>query len=358
MEAPPDMEMASRPPLWKFVPIYISVFLYMSVGFLDISALPAYLEFVAMRDHPHASKDDIAILVATHMAACQLSLGISAVLVAGWAGRMSDKFGRRRCAALPALGQAVGMVLMAISTHMELDWRFVLASWATMGVFGGPFVFLAAAFAYIADWTRASGRGRAFASLDGLLLLFASLGPVIGNLLVSRLGFTGVWGACACAYVCAAIAFLLAAPSPQPTAKPWSEKPCAELLSTSTLALVGRMLQDRKQRALCLAFTLAMGGLNGGVACFILYAQRYLGWDTHRSYIGYYITAFSCAGAGFILLAHPLLSCLARRRVSDLAMVRGAYFGPVIYLLIISFVPHEHGTAAAFALIPLLAMGA
>ena len=121
MEAPPDMEIASRPPLWKFVPIYISVFLYMSVGFLDISALPAYLEFVAMRDHPHASKDDIAILVATHMAACQLSLGISAVLVAGWAGRMSDKFGRRRCAALPALGQAVGMVLMAISTHMELD---------------------------------------------------------------------------------------------------------------------------------------------------------------------------------------------------------------------------------------------
>ena len=31
------------PPLWKFVPIYLSVFLYISVGFLDVSALPAYL---------------------------------------------------------------------------------------------------------------------------------------------------------------------------------------------------------------------------------------------------------------------------------------------------------------------------
>ena len=165
---------ATRPAFLRFLPIYLSVLLYISVGFLDVSALPSYLSFVAERDHPGASKDEIAILIAMHMAACSLVLGISAVCVAGWAGRLSDRFGRRRCAALPALGQGMGMGLMAVATFLRLDWRYVLASWATMGIFGGPFVFLAAAFAYLADFTRASGRGRAFASLDSLLLMVAS----------------------------------------------------------------------------------------------------------------------------------------------------------------------------------------
>ena len=116
-EAPSRMEAPARARRGRFALVYAAVALYISVGFLDISALPAYLKYVARRDNPHATDDEIAADVAAQLAACSLTSGLLAVGIAGWAGRLSDTFGRRRCAAVPALGQATGMALLAVATR-------------------------------------------------------------------------------------------------------------------------------------------------------------------------------------------------------------------------------------------------
>jgi MFS family permease len=334
--------------------VYIAVMLYISVGFLDIAALPMYLAMVVKRDNPGIDEEQVAQHVATYSAACSFAMGIPAVFVAGWAGRLSDRYGRRRCAALPAFGQALGMALVSVVTYLELDWRFVLGAWAAMGIFGGPFVFLASAFAYIADFTRGSARGRAFASLDSLLLYVAACGPLVGATLVEAFGYVGVWAACACAYSMAALAFLSAPPSPQP--KPSVSAPCREWLGSFTPVLLWRMLGDKRVRGLCIAFSLAMGGVNGGISTLVQYARHEAGWGQEQ--ISYFIAAYSACAATFIIGTQPLLSCLLGRRVTDLSMCRGAYFGPVLFLCMLGFIPMARFNVAVFAMLPLACSGA
>jgi len=146
--------------------MYIGVLSYFSVAFMAVSGLPAYIMDIVQRDHPRASRDEVAKMTAYLTAIFSFSNACSALLVAGWAGKLSDHFGRRRCAAVPALGQAIGMGLLALAAHLRLSWQWSLAAWVTTGLLGGPYVFLSAAFAYIADFTRISGRGKAFSRLD------------------------------------------------------------------------------------------------------------------------------------------------------------------------------------------------
>ena len=81
----PAMEAPARERRGRFALVYAAVALYISVGFLDISALPAYLKYVARRDNPHATDDEIAADVAAQLAACSLTSGLLAVGIAGWA---------------------------------------------------------------------------------------------------------------------------------------------------------------------------------------------------------------------------------------------------------------------------------
>jgi len=148
--------MASDKPRYS-VRMYVAVMAYFSVAFMGISGLPAFIMDFVERDNPGASRDEVAELVANRIAIFSFANACTAVFVAGWAGKLSDHFGRRRCAALPALGQATGMALLAVATHLKLSWHWSLVGWTVTGVLGGPYVFLAAAFAYIADFTRASG---------------------------------------------------------------------------------------------------------------------------------------------------------------------------------------------------------
>ena len=86
--------------------VFVAVAIYISVGFLEQSALPAFLADVEIKKFPNATKDQISLAVTGHMAMCTLSLGILAVIVAGWAGRLSDRFGRRTMACESHLGRA------------------------------------------------------------------------------------------------------------------------------------------------------------------------------------------------------------------------------------------------------------
>lgn len=374
--------------------VFASVTLYISVGFLEQSALPAFLAHVYLVKHPNATKDDMSHAVTTHMAACSLCLGAFALTVAGWAGRLSDRFGRRTMAFIPAMGQAAGMALLSLAAYYEVSWHYVVAAWAAQGIFGGPFVFLAAAFAYIADHKRSgemrANRGRAFAALDGLLLFVASFGPLVGAALVgicsagarlsptsgsshpchpppclladpeiggsgsrtaAKVGFGGAFAACSGVYVCAACTFLLARPSPQQFAPPSST--CSSWASSSTPALLWRMLRTERLNVLGVAFVLAVGGITGGAISIVFYGQRYLSWGQQQ--IGLLIAGFSLFGACAITFVHPLLSCIFGRRISDLTMVRCAYVGPVLYFPLFVLLPRKD--ICAYALLPLLASG-
>jgi MFS family permease len=336
------------------VRLYIAVLSYFSVAFMAVSGLPAYLMAIVQRDNHRASRDDVAKMVASLMAIFSFANGCSALLVAGWAGKLSDHFGRRRCAAVPAMGQAIGMGLLALAAHLELSWQWSLAAWVTTGLFGGPFVFLAAAFAYIADFTLVGGRGKAFSRLDSIILYVACVGPVLGGPLVDRLGFVGLWGISACMYAVSAIFFATAPPSPQVVPPPAS---AAEWARSFTPVLLVRMLLDAQCRMgpLALAFLLATGGVQAGVQAFILYAQRYLDWREEK--IGLYVAPFSALGATLILIAHPLATYLLKRPPTDLSMVRAAYFGPVLYFTLLAAFP-AHAEPIAFGAMPLLASGA
>ena len=338
------------------VVVFVAVALYISVGFLEQSALPAFLAHVELVAHPNATKDELSVAVTSHMAVCATSLGVLAVGVAGWSGRLSDLFGRRTMAFAPAAGQAVGMILVAAAAYLEADWKYIAAAWAAQGLCGGPFVFLSAAFAYIADSGKASQRGRAFSALDSLLLYVACVGPLVGSLVVSKVGFSGAFALCATVYLAAAVTFLLAPPSPKPPAKPSTA--CRAWLRTSTPALLWKTLWIPKLNGLCIAFVIAVGGLNGGAISMVYYGQRYLNWGQQE--IGYYMVAFSATGATYILGLHPALSWLLGRRISDLAMVRCAYFGPVLYFVVLALAASgvlPRPDILAYAAMPLLSLG-
>ena len=198
--------------------VFLAVAIYISVGFLEQSALPSFLAHVALLSNRSASPDDVSHAVTSHMGICSLSLGVMAVIVAGWAGRLSDLFGRRLMAFLPAIAQAAAVAFLSVAAFLELGWQYTAVAWALQGLCGGPFVFLAAAFAYLADHKRdrqAGERGRAFSMLDSMLLLVASVGPLVGSALVARVGYAGAFAACSLVYTAAALVFVLAPPSPQ-----------------------------------------------------------------------------------------------------------------------------------------------
>ena len=72
--------------------------------------------------------------------------------------------------------------MLCLGEHL---WQFLsVKTRTTLGVSGGPFVFLSAIFAYVADWTsvgveQPTTRARKFSILDGLVLFVAGIGPLL-----------------------------------------------------------------------------------------------------------------------------------------------------------------------------------
>ena len=258
--------------------VYVAVLSYFSVAFMGLSTLPAWLQSCVIAENPDATPDEVAVIYGARYSAFTFVQGTVIALVAGWAGALSDRFGRRRCAALPAIGQAAGSAVLALTAYYELDWRVGLAGWTVSGALGGPLVFLAAAFAYMADWTEQERRGWTFAGLEGsmlyvrpalqphvmhpstrrpqaatLRLQVSAIGPLLSSRVVqlwgllaatearrSAVGFAGLWGTCAAVYAVSPVCFALAQPSPQarrllppplPLARPEAPAPTRSLLT-------------------------------------------------------------------------------------------------------------------------------
>lgn len=335
--------------------VFLAVMIFVSVGFLEGSALPTFLQTEYVRSHHNATKDEIEVAVSTQSAAFSFLKGIPAVAVAGWAGRLSDRFGRRTMAFVSAMGQALGMLLVAIAAYYECSWQIIACAWAVQGLFGGAFVFLAAAFAYLADWRQqaeATKRARAFAALDSTLLMVAGLGPLAGGPLVAQIRFSGAFAVCAGMYAIAATVFFFAPPSPQRTVRPASG--CSEWCLSSTVALLWRMLFRRRLNVLCVGFLLGMLGVSSGAGCLVFYGQRFLGWD--QMHIAALLAIFSSTGSIFCFVVQPLACKLFRRRVSDLTIVRVAYIGPILYFTLVAMLPLSNNVL--YGLLPLLSFAA
>lgn len=124
-----------------------------------------------------------------------------------FAGRYSDRFGRRPVMAVGAGLAAIGMALMP---HVG-TLAGVVGLRLVLGV--GEAAFFVAGFALLADLAPAERMGEALSYNSLGLYLGIALGPPLGELLLERGGFEAAWyGAALLALVAVVLVFLLREP--------------------------------------------------------------------------------------------------------------------------------------------------
>ncbi|MDN4163437.1 MFS transporter [Nocardioides abyssi] len=196
----------SRPALFTaaFVRLSLADLVYFSATGVAIYALPAYVTGPVGSDE----------------AAAGLAFGafaVTALVLRPFAGRLSDTRGRRPLLVGGALLASVAMFLTAFAETVPLIVALRLLFGAAEAA------FFVASFAALADLAPATRMGEALSYNSLGLYLGLTLGPPLGELLVSTIGFTGAWyGAAALLVIAAAVVSSIGetrAPSEAPEAK-------------------------------------------------------------------------------------------------------------------------------------------
>ncbi|MCL3861132.1 MFS transporter [Actinotalea sp. K2] len=128
------------------------------------------------------------------------AFAVTALVLRPWAGRLSDTGGRR-----PLLvgGALLCALSMALTAHVD-TLALVVVLRMLLGV--AEAAFLVASFAALADLAPASRLGEALSYNSLGLYLRLALGPPLGEIIVTTVGFTAAWwGAAALALVAAAV---------------------------------------------------------------------------------------------------------------------------------------------------------
>lgn len=115
------------------------------------------------------------------------AFAVTALVLRPFAGRATDTWGRRPLLLGGALLAAVGMTLTAHVDSLVL----VVALRLALGV--AEAAFFVASFAALADLAPPSRMGEALSYNSLGLYLGLTLGPLLGDLLVHSVGFTGAW---------------------------------------------------------------------------------------------------------------------------------------------------------------------
>ncbi len=136
------------------------------------------------------------------------AFGVTALICRPFAGRLSDRLGRRPLLIAGALGCGVGMVLMPYVDSLAL----VVSLRLLQGV--AEAAFFVAGFALLADLAPPSRMGEALSYNSLGLYLGIALGPFLGELLAERGGLDAAWyGATVLAVLAALFALVLVEPA-------------------------------------------------------------------------------------------------------------------------------------------------
>jgi predicted MFS family arabinose efflux permease len=179
----------SRPALFTaaFVRLSLAELAYFTAAGVAIFTLPAYVT------GPLGSTEAGAGLAFGAFA-------ITALVLRPFAGRLSDTHGRRPLLVGGALLASVAMVLTAFAGTLPL----VVALRLLFGI--AEAAFFVASFAALADLAPATRMGEALSYNSLGLYLGLTLGPPLGELLVSAFNFAGAWyGAALLLLVAAAV---------------------------------------------------------------------------------------------------------------------------------------------------------
>jgi MFS family permease len=187
------------------------------------------------------------------------AFSVTALILRPYAGRMTDRWGRRRPLVLGALGCAI-----VLAAHAFVDSLAILIGLRLLLGVAEAFFFVAG-FAAVADLAPPGRAGEALSYNSLSLYLGIALGPLLGHWLLNGGGFELAWaGGAALALVAALLALRL----PE-TARP----AVAPEVKESTAIL------HRAAIAPSLVLFAAIAGMGGFFAFVAIYATEDLGLD-------------------------------------------------------------------------------
>ena len=189
---------------WRLLPIFIYFFL----GFADVSAVNECIKELVCADAQAANTTavvscDAADVTAStaHVALVLLLVNALPTLVAvGVVSTIADIRGRRVGLVVASAGLALSSVatlaVLLLRAHFGLEavsvWWMIVPQLLS-GVTGGYPVFIASAFAYIADISERSARGARFALLEFALVCGNVVGPLVAVQVTRRIAHGYEW---------------------------------------------------------------------------------------------------------------------------------------------------------------------
>ncbi|GAA1062113.1 MFS transporter [Agromyces bracchium] len=184
---------SAREPLFTraFIALSIAELAYFTAAGLALFALPLYVTGPVGGDEASAG---LAVGV----------FAVSALVLRPFAGRASDRFGRRPMLVGGALIAALSIVLLTVTDELAV----IVALRLLAGV--AEAAFFVAGFAALADLAPASRMGEALSYNSLGLYLGIAFGPLVGQALLEAGGFRAVWlGGTALAVLAVGLAFLV-----------------------------------------------------------------------------------------------------------------------------------------------------
>lgn len=138
------------------------------------------------------------------------AFAVTALVCRPFAGRLTDVLGRRPLLLFGALASGLGMMLMPVADTLALVLGLRLLQGAA------ETAFVVAGFALLADIAPPGRMGEALSYNSLGLYLGIAAGPVVGEVLLARGGFTAAWygAATLTAMTVVSLFFLPAVPSP------------------------------------------------------------------------------------------------------------------------------------------------